>query len=193
MSRGTVLLSLLFGLACAYSPMHLKKQGLQNIVPHSLTNCYGITGSDFVDLSHLHGKVMTGFATGENVTVVLQFCYAVWTAYGPTEYTDGLQHSNAGGEHKMGHTLGYYKQLWAQADKSLSMKQGSSDLRSRTVSSLLITTAIEASRVPGQVDRHMSRYDARTGLGNAKRDPTSPVIAPSTSWTTVDVSATSST
>jgi len=89
--------------------MHLKKQGLQNIVPHSLTNCYGITGSDFVHLSHLHGKVMTGFATGENVTVVLQFCYAVWTAYGPTEYTDGLQHSNAGGEHKMGHTLGYYQ------------------------------------------------------------------------------------
>lgn len=101
-----VALLLLFVLAHAYSPEHLKKQSLANVVPHSLTNCYGVTGSHYVDLSHLHGKIFTGFAKQENVTAIVQFCYAIWTAYGVTKYNLNPLVTNP---HKMGHTLGYYQ------------------------------------------------------------------------------------
>merc|ERR1712196_47335 len=54
----------------------------------------------------LHNKIFSGFAKTENVTVIVQFCYAVWTAYGTSRYERALGYSNP---HKTGHTLGYYK------------------------------------------------------------------------------------
>jgi len=104
----TVLLATLFVLVDGYSPMHSKKQGLENQFAHSLNTCYGLNKNEFYDFSPASSKIYTGFTSEENVTVIVQFCYAVWTAYGTSQYYTGSS-ANA---HKMGHTLGYYRSTW---------------------------------------------------------------------------------